>query len=454
MDLVLSQTGDRQGLVMPADRENTENEANTGFPHDSAKLDSLTGFHQQIYLDEVLNKSIQDHKHSSVAVSLALLQLENFYEIRTWLGKSDATLFLSDIARLLKKTLPASVLLSRCKHYEFAALLFDQSSRDAREIAAKVRCVVESAAEKSLPDRVKLKIGIGIAEIDDRTAGKDVLYARARHDMSVFRKGQVHLIRQQQNLQPAAVFKRLKHALESGLLKPLFQAVVSLKPDQLEHYEIRTHVEDSQGVIPAELLFEVAVQNAWGEAIDRWLIKNAIRILRQFAKPSLKLTINITHNSIVSPHFLSWLDTVLTNNAGIGTSLVFQISEIDVLIAQHHMSYFCQQLDNHDIQLCISHFGCTDDPFRYLDLFRAEFVKLNGPALKHSTEKNGSKDLAKLVERLHENGLRVIVPKVENMAQMPQLWSSNVNYVQGYGLHKPSNSLNYQFLQEATLGLH
>lgn len=440
---------------MPAERNNTRSETKPRLAHEAAKLDALTGFHQQNYLDEVLNKSIQDHKHIARRVSLALLQLENFYEIKTWLGKSDATLFLSDIARLLKKTLPTSVLLSRCKHYEFAALLFDQSSRDALEIAAKVRYVVESAAEKSLPDRVKLKISIGIAGIDDRTTAKDVLYARARHDMSRYRKGQIHLNRQQQNLQPAAVFRRLKVALDSGLLQPLFQAVVSLKPDQLEHYEIRTHVEDNQGVIPAELLFEVAVQNAWGEAIDRWLIQNAVRILKQFAKPSLKLTVNITHNSIVSPNFFSWLNTVLEKDLKLGASLVFQVSEIDVLIAQHHMSYFSQQLNNHNIPLCISHFGCTDDPFRYLDLFRAELVKLSGTALKHSAiEKAGSKGIAKLVARLHENGLRVIVPKVENISQMPQLWSSNVNYVQGYGLHKPSKSLNYEFLQEATLDLH
>ena len=208
-------------------------------------------------------------------------------------------------------------------------------------------------------------------------------------------------------------------------------------------------------MIPAELLFEVAVQNALGEAIDRWLIQSALKILEQFANPALKFTINITHNSIVSPHFFSWLDAVLANSANLSASLVFQVSEIDVLIAQHHMSYFCQQLTNHNIQLCISHFGYTDDPFRYLDLFRAEFVKLNGAATKHSAiEKAGTKSIVKLVERLHYNGLRVIVPNVETMAQMPQLWSSNVNYVQGYGLHRPSKSLNYEFLQEATLSIN
>ena len=134
---------------------------------------------------------------------------------------------------------------------------------------------------------------------------------------------------------------------------------------------------------------------------------------------------------------------------------MFQISEIDVLIAQHHIRYFCQQLSVHDIQLCINHFGCTNDPFRYLDLFRAEFVKLNGTAGQHLEPGNsGSQSLADLVKRLHERGLRVIVPKVENMLQMPQLWNNSVNYVQGYGLHKPSKSLDYEFSQEATLSIH
>lgn len=418
------------------------------------ELDPLTGFHQQAYLDKMLAQNIQANKNSPVTASLALLQLENFYEIRTWLGKSDATLFLADIARLLKKSLPKSVVLCRCQHSEFAALLFDQASHNARGIAAEIRRVVESAASKALPGKLRLKIGIGIAEINDHSSNNDVMYARARHDMSVYKKRLSSTLSQAQSLSPDLVFKRLKKALNEGNLSLSFQAIISLKEDGIQHYELRTSAQDRQGVIPADLLFEVAVQNAWGDTIDRWLIRQAIRLLKQASQPGLKLTISITHNSIVNPEFFPWLANALKHTGELSSQLVFQISEIDILIAQHHMGYFCQQLNHYDIQLCINHFGCTDDPFRYLGLLRAELVKLDSSTLALSPSQEGTANLARLIERLHENGLRVIVAKVEKMTEMPALWACNVNYVQGFGFHKPGKTLDFEFMEEATLTLH
>lgn len=422
---------------------------------DNSQLDPLTGFHQQDYLNQVLNQTIHKNKQGKVVASLALLQLENFYDIKTWLGKSEATLFLSDIAGLIKKSLPATVLLSRCERDEFAALLFDQSSENSRLIADKIQRVIEDAAKEFLPAKLKLKISIGIAAMDARTSSTEVMYARARHDMCAAKERSPLRHWPTQNLDPETVFVRLKAALDSGQLRPVFQAIVGLKTEPLQHYEIRTHIEDRQGVIPATLLFELAVQHGWGDALDRWLIQNAVRVLNRTSIQPVKLVVNVTHNSIVSSTFFPWLRKLLGNTATHGQSLVFQVSEIDVLIAQHHISHFCRQLDELDIQTSINHFGCTDNPFRYLDLVRAKFVKLDSAAmLKTVIAHDSAQNLTSMVEKLHDNGLRVIVGKVEKMTEMPTLWSSNVNYVQGYALHRPSRSLNYEFLQESTLQLH
>ena len=57
--------------------------------------------------------------------------------------------------------------------------------------------------------------------------------------------------------------------------------------------------------------------------------------------------------------------------------LVFQLSEINILIAQHHMGYFYQMLDKLNIKLSIRNFRCTINPFRYLSLLHAHYVKLD-----------------------------------------------------------------------------
>ena len=80
-------------------------------------LDPLTGLHVQEYLIKEITRVLERSRQGELPATLALLQLENFYEIRTWVGKSEANLLLSDIARLLKSCLPDSALVAQSPFY-------------------------------------------------------------------------------------------------------------------------------------------------------------------------------------------------------------------------------------------------------------------------------------------------------------------------------------------------
>lgn len=380
--------------------------------------------------------------------------MENFYEIRSWLGKSEASLLLGDIGRVLSKSLPRSIILCRCAHYEFAAILLNSSIETTQTVADKVRRIVEATAKNSLPEKITLKLGIGVANMTGASMNKEVIYARARHNMSLSYDSDNGQIPASRRLSPKAVVAKVYDYLKSGELATSFQAVVSLKDENTELYEIRLSRHRNLKHIATEQMFEVIVQNAWGEAIDRWLIKRAGKIL-QNAASHVKLTLSITHNSMVSSKFFLWLGDYMKQHPFLANRLIVQVSEMDVLTAQHHMNSICEALNRLDIALCINHFGCTDDPFRYLNLLRAEFVKLDSAILQRCQRGNqDSLSLPALVERLHANGLRVITGKVDNMARLPYLWQSNVNYVQGYSFHRPSSHLDFEFTAPTTLPLH
>lgn len=74
-----------------------------------AQQDALTGFFDESFFTEKLEQVLQAKKFEPIEVTLALLQLENFYEIRTWVGKSEANLLLRDIARVLNNALPSKL---------------------------------------------------------------------------------------------------------------------------------------------------------------------------------------------------------------------------------------------------------------------------------------------------------------------------------------------------------
>ncbi len=414
-------------------------------------IDPLTGFYGQECLNHLLGQILAARERYPKA-TLALMQLENFYEIRSWLGKSEASLLLGDIGRMLTRSLPKSIVLCRCAHYEFAAILSENTLEQAKEIANQVRKIVETTGRPALPKKIDLKLGIGLASMATAGLNKEAVYARARHNMSrSYYLGSDKSQKGQGQSTQEAVAKVYSY-LKTGRLKTSFQAIVSLNDDTTEHYELRLVAAASLQPTSTEQMFDIIVQNAWGESIDRWLIQRASKLLQD--RRHLKLSVSITQNSIVSPTFLPWLHRFTRDKPWLAHRLIIQLSEIDVLIAQSQMKSICDALAQLELRLCINHFGCTDDPFRYLNLVRAEFVKLDSAIIKRCQRGDQQYGLSKLVEKLHANGLRVITGKVDDMARLPFLWQSRINYVQGYSFHRPSSKLDFEFTVPTTLVQH
>lgn len=418
--------------------------------------DPLTGLYQQDFLFNELNLLLQKQRAEPVEATLALLQLENFYEIRRWVGKSEANLLLSDIARLLSRSLPRSVLLCRCAHYEFAALLIDDSSLHAQLLIQRVKQAMLSAVSDSIPPQLELKCGVGLAPLAPAIPSAEVLFARARHNLSLVLSRQrvsAHADTAQDG-GPEISRAQLLQVLQSTQLALSYQALLGFRPDQLCPYEVRCSAVDKEFMLPATALFESANQNALGEQVDRWVIGKSIKQLSQPDSLALRLTVNLTLNTIVSTRFFPWLREQVAEDASLPPRLVFQISELDLLTAQHHMQFFCEQLGELQIKLSINHFGCTPDPFRYLSLLHAHYVKLDSSWLENIHTDPGKQDqLQALTARLGGSGLRIIVGMIEEMALLPLLWAANINLVQGFALHEPAASLNCAFLWQHSLDL-
>ena len=411
--------------------------------------DPLTGLYERDYLIQALNQALTKNPQAKVSATLGLLQLENFYEIRSWVGKSEADFLLNDIAVLLRSTLPEKVLLCRFPQYEFGILLLDDCSINAELITDRVKQALLSAISTSIPAQLELKCGVGLALLDNTIPSAEVLFARARHNLSLcLYHGGSHT--QLLPASPKLALEQLSRILRQGEFKLSFQAIASLVEDGLQHYEVRCGFSDSEPATRA--LFETAASNALGEEIDRRVISQALTLLKLPAADNLRLTISLSHNSLVSPRFSHWLESKFENFPELGRQLVFQLSEIDVLIAQHHIGSFCEKLDSLNIKLCVSHFGCTTDPFRYLSLLRAQFIKLD-VALIEKIHVNAQRhqQLVSMVSGLHSADFKVIAPMVERIELLPLLFSAGINFVQGHWLHTPSSSMRFKFLQRENL---
>ncbi len=413
--------------------------------------DALTGLHGQRYLCHAIDACLERSRARKLTATLALLQLENFYEIRSWVGLSEADLLLSDIAQLLKAALPKRVLLCRCHNYEFAALLLADCSVNARLITDKLKQALLSAVSPSLPPQLELKCGVGLAKLESNIPSSPVIFARARHNLSLahhHRELPAHLA----SISPEIALKQLHSALACPELRLNYQALLRLADDPLHYYEVRCCLASHTKSLPTILLFETAARNALGERLDRRILEQVIDGMTKDVTPNRRLFVNLSHNSLVSSQFRRWLEAKLGSNREVARQLVLQISETDALIAQHHLIPFCELIEKLGCNLSLSNFGCTPKPLGYLSLVPARYVKLDSSLLTKIDMNQAKLEFLKtFIDELHTRQIGVIAPMLEQLAILPLLWKADVDLLQGNCLHQASSSMSYKFLKTQTV---
>ena len=74
-----------------------------------------------------------------------------------------------------------------------------------------------------------------------------------------------------------------------------------------------------------------------------------------------------------------------------------------------------------------------------------DFVKIDGSYSQDLNKAENQEALKTLLASLHAQAKLTIVPFVESASALATLWQAGVNYIQGYYLQGPSQSMDYDF---------
>lgn len=388
--------------------------------------------------------------------ALVLARLQGFDDFLTLVGRSAANYVLVDTASLLRQSTPADALVAHCGDGEFAILISGPDNAPQTHALLASAAALNSQLQALLPGGTDLRLSMGSTFINELTPSADLAVDRARHNLTV-----------RENSSPAAVapedpygtpeqmFARLEEAFAHEDFILVFQPVVSLKEDGLERYEVRIRLQDNGTLIYPPRFLELANQHGLGEQIDRWVCSKSLQLLHERQSPALKLTLNLTHNSVISEEFLPWLQQQMLARRVQAGQLILQLSELDVVSSPGHVARFCTQLRALDIPLSITHYGCTLHPGQYAALDDAEFVKLDKSLLSGIGQDTGRRERLNItVKSLHARGLLVIAPMIDQIELLPLLWQASVNFVQGNCLQEPSARMDFNFVQDEEITLN
>ncbi|MEX2335223.1 MAG: EAL domain-containing protein, partial [Pseudohongiella sp.] len=417
---------------------------------DAQSKDMQSGLLNESGIGRMLNQAISSAVYQGRHSAVIMLSAAQFAEIAVVLGKTDMHLLLGEIAGMLSATCPAQSMLGRLDAGDFIVLLPDADTESCQQLIVKLESIQEAMSALA-PSGTRLHFTIGAAMITDEAPDADTLLIRARQHQT---------LRQHQHAgasaagESGATLELLRQSLHDESLVLVYQPTVSLKADAYEHYEVRIRLPLADRIIyPGEFL-DAANQHGYGERIDRYVISHALGAIAHHGNAQLRLTINLTPNSLLSQTLLAWLTQELRRQQQSPRRLIFQISEMDILSAPDEARRFCLQIRDLGFELALTHFGCSLDPFRILSQVQADYVKLDRSLLQHiDLDADQRERLHDVVSTLHAQGVRVIAPMVEDIEVLPLLWQSNVNFVQGNCLQQPDQSMEFGLFHEEEITL-
>lgn len=401
-------------------------------------------------IEQAIANAIYEHQHSA----LLLIALTGFDDYSALAGRPAANILLADAARLLDKAAPEGVVVGRCGDSEFALLLPTSRSARNEKLLAAIQSTLSDDLQKLMPPGNAISVSAGLAAINELSPAAEIVISRARHNLTMRDMRNNGDLPADPYGTPEQMFQRLEEAFENEDFVLVFQPVVSLKEDGIQRYEVRIRLQDKGYMIYPPRFLELANQHGLGERIDRWVAERSLQVLQDRDNPNLQLIVNLTHNSIVSPDFLPWLQQRMHDRRQAADNIVLQISELDIVSSPDEVNHFCQQLQQLRIDLSVTHFGCTLTPFKYLPHESAAYVKLDKSLLEDIGLNLIQRDkLNTTVNALHAKGLLVIAPMIDQINLLPLLWQANVNFVQGNFLQAPTDKLDFSFVQDEELTL-
>ncbi len=441
-----------------------------------ANQDTQTGLYNRRYLMDQLSEITSGEDKNRHDHSLLYIQIDGFQKLRSEAGIINSDKLLKKFASTLSETISEADLLSRFGDHTFVILSPKSELLEAEPFAEIIRSTMEKHEFQLDGQNYSLTCSIGISYQTPENRSNQELINQAYNACEAAREegGNLFLSYNEQEMQqhygneesdseaPDSVIDKkqkttegdhskidhlIKNALENDKFRVVYQPIVSLQGDTREHYAVLTRIidENNNDILPAEFIGRASQLNLMSK-IDRWVIKHAIHELSHHRNQGhkTKFFINISENGIQDESLLLWICDCLRELNAKGAWIIFQFHEEDIRAHTQDAKKLIEGLKKIRCQIAVDRFGLKPKNELMLKHMPIDYVKLD-PSLTsglcQSEEKQNQ--LGELNQSVHNFNIKTIAMGVEDANSLAVLWTVGVNYIQGYFMQKPTETITY-----------
>jgi diguanylate cyclase (GGDEF)-like protein len=401
--------------------------------------DLLTGFFNRNYFTkDIVAKINSVRSGKSKGYSVLFIQIDDDKNLEKELGKGNLDLLMSDMAPFIKEVVGEKFSYYRYDDSVFIVVMdrqIEEAEQISKHLVSKINDHLFSAGERTLA----CTISIGVTQIIEKTESGSEIMKVLHQEIDVARENggaQVAIF------DPAEEEKKARTAnqkwidlITDGVHGDKFvlhyQPVISLQGEETEHYEALVRLKDDDKIIMPADFIPVAKKYGLILDIDRKVIRNAIKSIKESSK-KVALFVKMSTDTLSNSSFPKWLAQEL-KLAGIpGSRIIFETPESELITHSKTVKPVIQAIRALNCKFAIEKFGSGLNSFTLLKHYPTDYIKIDSAFMSEfASNDENQKKVKEIIDLAHAQSKLVICEFVQDAATMSILWKYSTNFVQG-----------------------
>ena len=389
-------------------------------------------------------------KDDSQQHALCYMDLDQFKVVNDTCGHSAGDELLRQLGSLLQKVIRERDTLARLGGDEFAVLMEHCSIDNAHRAASAILSAVQEYQFIWEGHSFRISVSIGLVPIvgpnytltsllKDADVACYMAKDNGRNRIHAYRPDDKELSKRHGEMQWV---NRIQRALDENRFCFYVQRIQSIKSSNDIHYELLIRMLDDKNeiILPGAFLPSAERYNLI-TLLDRWVVENVFCLLQNnqtFLEKINLITINLSGQSLGDTRFLNFVISKFQEHDIDGNKICFEITETAAISQLDKAETFILELKKLGCNFALDDFGSGVSSYSYLKHLPVNYLKIDGVFVKDIIDDKISYATVKSINEIgHVIGMQTIAEFVENDQVKNTLKEIGVNYIQGYGIHKP-----------------
>lgn len=235
-----------------------------------------------------------------------------------------------------------------------------------------------------------------------------------------------------------SIANEFRIALANGNIKAAFQNIYHAESGEIYGCELLSRWVSGSDIVysPVQFISIIEKTELINDLSKHMIDKAVIKLLKDKDK-DLVVSINFSPKDF-KDEIIEYLINKIIDNKINPKQLIVEITE-DVFLKKEEVIGYLYKIRSRGISIAIDDFGSGYSSYQYLSDFPIDIIKIDGSIIKRMQYNNVSRSLVKsIVEFSKVNNIKIIAEGVENVEVVKVCRDLEIDYIQGYYVHKPT----------------